>query len=671
MAVGNATNAPGGQAAAGGTPAASRGERLPASVPDWYPAWAKEMADLFFAGNTCLFVLHGNVNDFVRTRTTPAPPVVSPSSGQASQPNKELGAPSVETQESDAFCGLMEFVSGQIFGSWDAVVSYDLGRGIQAEAGPDPTRLQEMMKYLSAHWGGPNGWTRDPDQVLDAFDRLIQRNLLQDDPAERKRIALLFPYAQYMVPSGEHSTLARGPAARLVRFLSWAQNPYIKRVNMAFCLVAEALNEVNSRLVQNPHVATIEVTLPSDEIRRCFIRQQFARLSRVSGNGAARASVRSEAKITSESPPLGHFAAVALAEASASPGLTVDAITQLSNGLNLVNLNVALSRSGADGQGLDVERFRNLKKGLIERQCQDLVTFIEPGHKLDLVVGHAAAKERLRQDAQFIAQGILDAAPMGYLICGPVGTGKSFLAECYAGSIGIPCLVLRNFRSKYVGETEGNLEKVLTVLRSLGPVVVIVDEADAALGNREMGGDSGTSSRVFSMIASQMGNTKFRGRIIWMLLTSRPELLPIDLKRQGRAEVHIPLFYPEDEAEIHEMFSAMARKNKVQLCNDAIPKVSAERRLSGADIESVVLNARRSVLSAGRAAVERKDLQEALESFIPSAQGLEKELQEMAAVLECTDRKFLPREWQENLKKPDARARLQERMVAIQQILER
>ena len=43
---------------------------------------------------------------------------------------------------------------------------------------------------------------------------------------------------------------------------------------------------------------------------------------------------------------------------------------------------------------------------------------------------------------------------------------------------------LRNFRSKYVGETEGNLEQVLNVLRSLGPVVVIIDEADAALGDR-------------------------------------------------------------------------------------------------------------------------------------------------------------------------------------------
>jgi SpoVK/Ycf46/Vps4 family AAA+-type ATPase len=354
-----------------------------------------------------------------------------------------------------------------------------------------------------------------------------------------------------------------------------------------------------------------------------------------------------------------------------SQGLTVDAVTQLSNGLNLINLNVALSRAGLEGQRLDLQRFRNLKKGLIERQCQDLVTFIEPGHKLDLVVGHHAAKERLRQDAQFISEGRLDAAPMGYLICGPVGTGKSFLAECYAGSIGIPCLVLRNFRSKYVGETEGNLEKVLTVLRSLGPVVVIIDEADAALGNREMGGDSGTSSRVFSMIASQMGNTKYRGRIIWMLLTSRPELLPIDLKRQGRAEVHIPLFYPEDKTEIKEMFVSMAKKNKVPFGNDAIPEVSAERRLSGADIESVVLNAKRQALSEGRSTVERADLQNALDAFIPSAQGLEKELQEMAAVLECTDRKFLPKEWQEKLSQPDARAKLQQRMVAVQQILER
>ncbi len=182
-----------------------------------------------------------------------------------------------------------------------------------------------------------------------------------------------------------------------------------------------------------------------------------------------------------------------------------------------------------------------MKKTVIERQCRGLVEFVEPDHTLDLVAGQTEAKKRLQEDAQWITRGQLDLAPMGYLICGPVGTGKTFLAECYAGSIGIPCVTLKNFRSKYVGETEGNLQQVLAVLRSLGPVVVIIDEADAALGNRQADGDSGTSSRVFSMIAAQMGNTRYRGRIVWMLLTSRPDLLPIDLKRQGRAEVHIPL----------------------------------------------------------------------------------------------------------------------------------
>jgi SpoVK/Ycf46/Vps4 family AAA+-type ATPase len=307
---------------------------------------------------------------------------------------------------------------------------------------------------------------------------------------------------------------------------------------------------------------------------------------------------------------------------------------------------------------------------MIERQCQGLVEFVEPPHKLDLLVGQPAAKARLEEDAAWIGQGKLEMAPMGYLLCGAVGTGKTFFAECYAGSIGIPCLKLRNFRSKYVGETEGNLEQVLTVLRSLGPVVVIVDEADASLGNRQSDGDSGTSGRVFSMIAQQMGDTRYRGRIIWMLLTCRPDLLPIDLKRQGRCEVHIPLFAPQDSAEIGVMLAAMAKKNKIKLAEGALPEVSPSRELSGADLESVLLAARRKALTAGRELVEPGDLNAALDEFIPSAQGLEKELQEVAAVLECTERSFLPPKWRDRIAKPGSRAALQERMVALRQLVE-
>jgi SpoVK/Ycf46/Vps4 family AAA+-type ATPase len=155
-----------------------------------------------------------------------------------------------------------------------------------------------------------------------------------------------------------------------------------------------------------------------------------------------------------------------------------------------------------------------------------------------------------------------------------------------------------------------------------------------------------------------------------MLLTSRPDLLPIDLKRQGRAEVHLPLFSPRSEEEVAFMIRAMARKNRTSLAADALPGHLAGRGLSGSDIESIVLDAKRRALSRGQEQIAREDLAGALEDFIPSAQGLEKEKQELAAVLECTSLSFLPEEWRTRIAQPDGRARLQERMAAIRRLLE-
>ena len=61
---------------------------------------------------------------------------------------------------------------------------------------------------------------------------------------------------------------------------------------------------------------------------------------------------------------------------------------------------------------------------------------------------------------------------------------------------------------------------------------------------------------------------------------------------------------------------------------------------------------------------------EALTDFIPSAQGLEKEMQELSAVLECTQLNFLPGDWREKVAQPDGRTRLQERFAAIRQLLQ-
>jgi AAA+ superfamily predicted ATPase len=577
-------------------------------VPPWFPDWAREFTDQYFSGTTCLFLLHGNVHDLLR-----------------------LGG-----GRDGPFGGLPEFLTTQLFGTWDVVLRYDLSHGLRPYAGADGERLRKMVAALEARVGEPKTWPRDPDAVLALIDRLVQQEVMEADPHRRISLGVIVDHAQYIVPSAELGQMAGTQGSRLVRLLSWAQNPYIKRHNIAFCLLIDRLAEVNERLVGSPHVASIAVPMPDAAARESYATWYDGRDGTL-GN------------LTDFTPRL---------------------LAELTSGLNLVNLERLLAHAAQARQKLDGRSLKRLKKDLIERQARGLVEFVEPLHTLDDFVGNDAVKRRLADDAALLARGRLDVAPMGYLISGPVGTGKTYLAECFAGSVGIPCVKLRNFRSKYVGETEGNLEQVLTVLRAMGPVVVVIDEADAALGTREAQGDSGTSSRVFSMIAGQMGDTRYRGKLIWLLLTSRPDLLPVDLKRQGRAEVHLPLFAPRGDAEVRPMIEAMARKNKADLAPDAIPGGVAGRGLSGADLESIVLAAKRRALTEGRETLARPDLERALDDFIPSAQGLEKEKQELAAVLECTSMSFLPDDWRSRVAEPDGRTKLQERMAAIRRLIE-
>ncbi len=535
----------------------------------------------------------------------------------------------------DRWIGLAEFLSEQLFGRWDLVIHYDLARGLRCSAGSNGKRLQEMVETANKWLGDLRALPRDPTKGLAAIDLLVQKNVMAD-PEKRLRTAILIDHAGYVAPSGDRLDLSE--QTHMVTLLNWASSPYVKRLNMAFVLIDPRLSSIAERLSGNPHVASLEVPLPDAAERAAFLEAQVKAAGR---------------DITS-------FSDYSIAE-----------LGKLTAGIGLTDLEVLLRSTIEGSRRLDRGYFKELKKRLIERQAQGMLEFVEPKWGLDTVVGHEAAKQRLLDDAELIKRGELETVPMGYLFCGPVGTGKSFLATCVAGSIGIPAVVLKNFRSKYVGETEGNLERVLNVLRSMGPVVVIVDEADAMLGDRDQGGDSGVGARTFGMIASQMGDTAYRGKIIWMLLTARPDNLPVDLKRQGRAEVHIPLFYPTEQAELKTMLVVLARKSGTTLAETDVPDVIPHQgNLSGADIEGIIGRAFRTSLLAGSRTITKAALTTALAGFMPSTQTLEREAQELAAIIECTDIEFLPASKQEKLTKFGGREKLQERLTAIKQILE-
>jgi SpoVK/Ycf46/Vps4 family AAA+-type ATPase len=241
-------------------------------------------------------------------------------------------------------------------------------------------------------------------------------------------------------------------------------------------------------------------------------------------------------------------------------------VAQQLAGSTLGSIETLLKTREHTRQCLGADDLVRLKKQLVENDCNGLIEFIESSRTLNDFQGQDKVKDWLRQDIKLWQQSDIAAMPKGYLLCGPVGTGKTFMVECLAGEAGVPVVKLKNFRDKWVGSTEGNLERIFRLLQALGRCYVFVDEADQSIGRRDSSsGDSGISGRIYSMLAEEMGSSTSRGKLIWILASSRPDLIEVDLKRPGRIDVKIPLFPTTTPEESFSLIRMLCGKRGVKL----------------------------------------------------------------------------------------------------------
>ncbi len=506
---------------------------------------------------------------------------------------------------------LQKFLTEGLFGRRDIILFYDRGGGITFG---EPSMQGDFQRFLTGYdsFHGTHyadGLPRNPDGVLNLLDSYIRIRIL-----DNKKVAVVVDFAETIAPGGDISGMSAEDRNSIVILKRWAQNPNFLKADLTICLVAENRTELNPGIVQHPGVASIQIPLPDEPQRIEFIRAQLA--------GSA------------------------LPEGS---DVTAETLGKLTAGLKRIQLQSLICHAIENRQPLTMKFLRARKKDLIEAEAGGLLEFIESKFDLSMVAGNDAAKRKLRDTAAALRAGRTDVLPMGYVISGPVGTGKTFLTTCFAGEVGIPGVALKNFRSLGQGVTEANLERVLELLKAMSPIAVMVDEADAQLGSRSNSGDSGVSSRVFGQIAAFMGNTELRGKVIWFLLTCRPDLLPVDLKRQGRAEEHIALFYPDSDDERLALFHAMLKKTRTEIAAPEVEQffLAHAAGLSGADMEAVLIRARMKAALANATAVGLEDVKAALLDFIPPSYPTEIEMQNLAAVLECTSRELLPQRYRD------------------------
>ncbi|PYR04741.1 MAG: hypothetical protein DMF99_30895, partial [Acidobacteria bacterium] len=168
--------------------------RRPAEkLPEWFPPWAAQLADLFFSGTTAAFVLHGNTYDLFRTGGDDPPP----------------------------YGVLAEFLAQQLFGRWSIVLHYDIGRGLRAFAGSDEKRLKEMVALVNKKIGDLSELPKDPAAMVALVDRFVRRNIMAGED-DRLSAAVIVDQASYVFPAGEPGRLTAQVSSELVTMLNWA-----------------------------------------------------------------------------------------------------------------------------------------------------------------------------------------------------------------------------------------------------------------------------------------------------------------------------------------------------------------------------------------------------------------------------------------------------------------
>jgi SpoVK/Ycf46/Vps4 family AAA+-type ATPase len=500
------------------------------------------------------------------------------------------------------FISLLNYLQRELVGT-KHLVTYNRSEGIKFGSSEAERAFMAQLRVADPLLGRDalKQMPRDPGRAIP----MIEHFLLYGD-----QVAVIINYLDTIIPAGDVSYMSGDDRTNLVAFQRWITSSRLLMKDNIVILIAESLAEVHPRIRQNSRLAAIEIPYPDDNERLEFIRNLRGQLPQI------------KLEVTEEQ------------------------LSLTTSGLNRVHLSSLLRSAAVESEGLTLNRIRQKKKELIEAETVGLVEFVEPRYGLDSVGGMKKAKEYMQKIAETIRTGLTDEAPMGILISGPVGTGKTFLAECFAHDCGLNVVAFKNFRERWVGSSEANLEKILNLLQTLAPIVVIVDEADATLGSRDSGGDSGVDARIFSKLAAAMGDTRNRGRILWILMTSRPDLLPIDLKRQGRAEEHISLFYPDTEEDRKAIIDAMLRKNKIK--HDVTDWSSITKNsltLSGADIESMLIRARRIARYAGRASVSQTDVEQVAGEFSPARDEMAVEYQMLVAAREATSRDMVPEQY--------------------------
>ena len=415
-------------------------------------------------------------------------------------------------------------------------------------------------------------------------------------------LCLVLQYAGALFPAGDFTRLSELDRQRLVLFLHWVNDSVFVGGPDLLILINPIKSEVNNKITALPGTMHLEIQLPELDERRGFVdwfRRDHKKLRFEGG----------KAKFCDD-----------------SAGLTLSSIQDL--------LEVA-SRSGNRVARSDVVQEVNR---LLEAELGEIIRIKYPKHGPEDVIGHARTGEIFRTIFERCEDE--ETAVAAILVSGPNGGGKTFQLEAHAAASGRVVVELAGIRGSFFGETDKFFELLRWHIATFGKILILVDEAHTAFGSIHSGDTHKTEKRLSGNIIKMMGDPSFLGKVLWGLMTSRPDELDPDIK--SRSPIQVPIFDLEGE-ERQAFVTGMFQRKGLDLAEEELQAIFEETGYySARDYRNLVAE----VLASKRKNPEIRAT-DVLEGWQASrAIERERELQSLIAALHCSYPRLLPARFQ-------------------------
>jgi len=264
-----------------------------------------------------------------------------------------------------------------------------------------------------------------------------------------------------------------------------------------------------------------------------------------------------------------------------------------------------------------------------------LLEYYATNESFENVGGMAVLKEWLNKRAVALtaeARAFGLPAPKGILMLGVQGCGKSLCAKAVSNLWQLPLLRFdmgRMFGS-FVGSSEENVRRAISVAESVAPAILWVDEIDKAFAGSQGSGatDGGTTARVFGTFLTWLSE---KTAPVFVVATANDiSELPPELLRKGRLDEIFFVDLPSREERM-EVFCIHLAKRGRNIAHFDLPALGdASANFSGAEIEEAINSALYDAFHA-RTELKTEHILAELAQTVPLAKTMDEQISQLRA----------------------------------------